>query len=356
VSRERARATARFRATLERTAHQASLVEEYLSGRAAEILKNRWPSESDGASYYELPAIKKPTWEWYVPAYLFVGGVSSGAYITATLADIVGTAEDGPVVRAGRLVALAGMMLSPALLIADLGRPGRFLNMLRVFKLQSIMNLGSWALAIFGLFTGLAVGVEAATSLGGRVPAMRLLVRPFRVLSWLGLLPAMFVGSYTGLLLSTTNVPLWARNRLLLGPLFFSSAMSTGLAASTLGASLFGWNRRHGQARFARAQDLMLVAELGLTAASALQLRGLARPLARGPGAMLNQLGVLVLGLLVPIALGRPSRRNPRVGALRSALVLLGGALMRFAVVEAGKASADDPHAYFAYTSSRRAP
>ena len=356
MSRERARATAGLRATLERTAHRASLIEEYLSGQAAEILKNRSPSEGEGASYYELPAIKKPTWEWYVPAYLFVGGVSSGAYVTATLADIVGTDEDRPVVRAGRIVALAGMMLSPALLIADLGRPGRFLNMLRVFKLRSIMNLGSWALAVFGLFTGLAVAVEAATTLGGRLPPMRLLVTPFRVLSWLGLFPAMFVGSYTGLLLSTTNVPLWARNRLLLGPLFFSSAMSTGLAASTLGASLFGWNRRHGRARFGRAQDVMLVAELGLTAASALQLRGLARPLARRPGAIVHQLGVLILGLLLPIALGGPARRSARVGTLRSALVLLGGALMRFAVVEAGKASADDPHAYFGYTSSRRAP
>ncbi len=284
-------ALARLRATLERTAHRASLVEEYLSGHAADILRRDHPASAEGATYYGSPAIKKPTWLWYVPAYLFIGGISSGAYIVATLVDMLGRAEDRPMVRAGRLVALAGMLASPALLIADLGRPERFLNMLRVFRPRSMMNLGSWVLTLFGLFTGVAVAAEAMRGLGARVPMLRLIAQPLRLVSWLGLPPAMFVGSYTGLLLSATNVPPWAGNRFLMGPLFFSSAMSTGLAATSLAARLLGPPHRKDREGFERAEDLLLTAELGLTAASAFQLGGQARPLVQGRWARLYQVG-----------------------------------------------------------------
>ena len=206
------------------------------------------------ASYFGLPAIKSPEWSWYVPAYFFVGGTAAGAYITATLADIVGRRDDRGYVRAGRLVALLGLLLSPPLLILDLGRPERFLHMLRVFKPRSMMNTGSWVLSLFGLFGGLATCVELLEWFGRRRPAWRLLAAALRPLSWLGLLPAFSVGSYTGLLLSTTNVPLWARNHRLLGPLFFSSAMSSGLAATTLAARLIGGASVSNRRRIARAE------------------------------------------------------------------------------------------------------
>jgi formate-dependent nitrite reductase membrane component NrfD len=161
----------------------------------------------------------------------------------------------------------------------------------------------------------------------------------------------MYVGSYTGVLLSATNVPLWAGNRLLMGPLFFSSAMSCGLAATSLAARLFGPLSRSGEQRFRLAEQRVLTTELAITVASALFLRGLARPLLSGRWSRLYQAGSLGAGLVVPLLLPRLGLRGGFWGAVSSVLVLIGGISTRFAVTEAGKESADDPHAYFAYTA-----
>jgi formate-dependent nitrite reductase membrane component NrfD len=303
-----------------------------------------------------MPAIKKPEWTWAVPAYFFIGGTASGAYIVATIADVLGRREDRAHVLAGRLIALFGVLLSLPLLVADLGRPERFLNMLRVFKPRSMMSTGSWALTAFGGFSGLAVGVELLRALGPRWPLLRLLIGPLRVLSWLGVLPAMYVGGYTGVLLSATNVPLWAGNRSLMGPLFFSSAMSCGLAATNLGARLFGPFSSSSDERFGRAEQRVLTTELAITAGSALMLRGLARPLLTGRWGRLFQVGSPGAGMLLPLLLPRLGLRRGFWAVVSSALVLIGGASTRFAVTEAGKESADDPRAYFAYTAPETQP
>jgi formate-dependent nitrite reductase membrane component NrfD len=340
---------------LERTGFRASLAPEYTLGRAP-ALQHRAGGPPSEASYFGLPAMKKPEWEWFVPAYFLVGGTASGAYITATLADIVGRRSDRPYVVAGRLIALLGVLASLPLLVADLGRPERFLNMLRVFKPRSMMSTGSWALTIFGGFAGLGVGVEVLRLLSPRWPLLRVLVLPLRVLSWLGALPAMYVGSYTGVLLSATNVPLWAGNRFLMGPLFFSSALSCGLAATRLGARLCGPLGPLGEERFERAEQRVLITELAITAASAVTLRGAARPLLTGRWGRLYQMGSLGAGLLLPLVLARLGLRGGFWGTASSVLVLIGGASTRFAVTEAGKESADDPRAYFAYTTPEAQP
>jgi formate-dependent nitrite reductase membrane component NrfD len=334
-----------MREELERTGNRASLVSEYTAGQAPSLQHRVGESVAD-PSYFGLPAIKKPEWGWYVPAYFFVGGTASGAYITATVADMLGRRSDRAYVVTGRVIALAGVLASLPLLVADLGRPERFLNMLRVFKPRSMMSTGSWALTTFGGFAGLAVGVEVLRLLCPRWAVLRPLVLPLRALSWFGVLPAMYVGSYTGVLLSATNVPLWAGNRFLMGPLFFSSAMSCGLAATTLAAPL----RPAAKHRFKQAEVRVLTTELAITAASAVMLRGLARPLLTGRWSRLYVLGSLGSGMLMPLLLERLGMRGGFWGALASVLVLIGGASTRFAVTEAGKESADDPHAYFAYT------
>jgi formate-dependent nitrite reductase membrane component NrfD len=303
-----------------------------------------------------MPAIKKPEWTWCVPAYFFVGGTASGAYIVTTIADMLGRREDRAHILAGRLIALCGVLVSVPLLVADLGRPERFLNMLRVFKPRSMMSTGSWALTAFGGFSGLAVAVELLRSLSPRWPVLRVLVGPLRVVSWIGVVPAMYVGTYTGVLLSATNVPLWAANRFLMGPLFFSSALSCGLAATNLGARLFGPFSSSADERFRRAEQRLLTTELAITAASALILRGLARPLTTGRWARLYHLGSLGAGTLVPLLLPRLGLRGGFWGVLSSVLVLIGGGSTRLSVTEAGKQSADDPHAYFAYTAPDTQP
>jgi formate-dependent nitrite reductase membrane component NrfD len=341
---------------LERTGFRASLSAEYTAGHAPANQHRDLQPPPRQSSYFGMPALKKPEWTWCVPAYFFIGGTASGAYIVATIADMLGRREDRAHVLAGKLIALFGVLVSLPLLVADLGRPERFLNMLRVFKPRSMMSTGSWALTAFGGFSGLAVAVELLRALSPRWPLLRFLVGPLRVVSWLGILPAMYVGSYTGVLLSATNVPLWAGNRFLMGPLFFSSAMSCGLAATNLGAHLRAPFSASGEERFGRAEQRVLTTELAITAASALMLRGLARPLMTSRWGRLYQMGSLGAGMLLPLLLPRLGLQGGVWGVVSSVLVLIGGGSTRFAVTEAGKESADDPHAYFAYTAPDTQP
>jgi formate-dependent nitrite reductase membrane component NrfD len=374
--------------TLERTGDRASLAPEYLDGRAPAIQHREAPPDPGSPTYYDLPSIKKPEWKWPVPAYFFVGGLASGAYIVAALVDLQGCEEDRSLVRAGRYLQFGSLLLCPPLLIADLGRPERFHHMLRVFRPRSMMNQGSWGLTLFGLFSTAAAAAQALEDLAPQSRVRRLSNVPLRAFSWLGIVPAAYVGSYTGVLLSATNVPLWAGNKYGMGPLFFSSALAAGLAGTRLTADLLrpveclsvpqlqgapsaGADRsarlpvsEATEEGLRRAENVVAGAELALVAASACALGNLARPLKTGPLGLTFQVGALGLGILAPLALralstGRLAsgreRLRPRsrfVSVLSSTLVLAGSAVLKFAVTEAGKRSADDPRAYFEYTKA----
>src|SRR5205823_2044949 len=96
-----------------------------------------------GRSYYGRPIIKEPVWTPEIPIYFFTGGMAGAS---ATLAFVAGELGHETLARRGWAVALGGAAVSPALLISDLGRPTRFLNMLRMFKVTSPMSVGSWIL------------------------------------------------------------------------------------------------------------------------------------------------------------------------------------------------------------------
>jgi formate-dependent nitrite reductase membrane component NrfD len=196
--------------------------------------------------------------------------------------------------------------------------------------------------------------VQTLLFLGSGNRPLRIALQPLRVFSWLGIIPAGFLGSYTGLLLSTTNVPLWAANRLLMGLYFFTSALSTGLAATHVAAKLFGSVPRESEKRVKRAESRVLTVELALTLASGLLLRDLARPLLTGPQARRFQLGTVGAGMVAPLMLSRMSKLPAPLSLLGPALTLVGGAFMRSAITEAGKISAEDPQAYFKYTKRTR--
>jgi formate-dependent nitrite reductase membrane component NrfD len=342
-----------LRQTLERTNFRASLAPEYVTGEAPGAQRKDGHASPENPDYYGIPAIKKANWKPYVPAYFFVGGVSAGAYIVAALADLIGRREDLPIVRAGRIIALLGMIISPILLIVDLGRPDRWFNMLRVFRPRSMMNMGSYGLVVFGVFSGLAVVLQGIQDLiAPRSGLARVVVLPLRLISWLGVIPAVFVGTYTGLLLAATNVPLWAGNRLLMGPLFFSSAMATGIAAIKLTAPLFGTVTEPSKERLKLAESVIATTELALVAGSKLILGDLAKPLTSGPIGWSYQIGSVGLGLIAPLVLQKIGGQSWLATKLSPALTLLGGVVMRFAFTKGGDKSADDPHAYFAYTKS----
>src|SRR3954454_18102102 len=112
------------------------------------------PSERP-TSYYGRPVIKPPVWTWEIPTYFFTGGLGGASATFALAADLTGNRE---LARRSWLIALGGLAVSPLLLASDLGRPVRFLNMLRVFKVTSPMSVGSWVLTLGGIATAPGAG------------------------------------------------------------------------------------------------------------------------------------------------------------------------------------------------------
>ncbi len=113
------------------------------------------PQKREGESYYGLPALKPPVWTWEVPLYFFLGGIAGLSACIGFAAQLLHGAPE--LIRLCLWVGFLGAAICPVLLIADLGRPRRFLNMLRVFKLQSAMSMGAWILVAFSGCVFLAV-------------------------------------------------------------------------------------------------------------------------------------------------------------------------------------------------------
>jgi formate-dependent nitrite reductase membrane component NrfD len=274
------------------------------------------------------PVIKPPVWTWEVPAYFWLGGVASGASFVALACDAAG---DHRSARTARAVALTAVGPAPLLLIADLGRPARFLNMLRIFKPRSPMNLGAWALVAFSALDAAAVGADL---LGLR--------RTARGLGAATALVGGYLGSYTGVLLAATAVPLWARSRLLLGPIFVATATATGAAATRLTLVARGLPEGHPtRLALGTLETGAMVTELGLSMLNERRLHDVAGAMTEGRPGLLFKLarGSVTAGLLLRFV-RRPL--GPRAHHVASGLYLVGGLAFRYAWVEAGKASARD--------------
>ena len=137
--------------------------------------------------------------------------------------------------RTGYYLSLLMLLPCPGLLIKDLGRPERFLHMLRIFKVKSPMSMGTWGVVSFSLFSGVTVVIQAARDgILGRWWGPRLLAAlPQRLIALPGTASGLFLGGYTGVLLTATSVPLWSRSKVL-GWIFISSSISTGSALISL--------------------------------------------------------------------------------------------------------------------------
>ena len=199
------------------------------SGQAGHPGRKPGPGSSVATSaalgYYGRPVLKPPPWTWEVPVYFFAGGLAGASAVVALAARVAGT--PGSAVRTALAISVIGVLISAALLVSDLGRPARFLNMLRVFKWRSPMSVGVWLLTAFGAAASGALLLE-----GGWVvdPAGT------AVLGWGLLVVAALLGAvvatYTGVLLAASVVPAWNSHALLL-PLHFGAA-ALGSAAALL--------------------------------------------------------------------------------------------------------------------------
>jgi formate-dependent nitrite reductase membrane component NrfD len=276
------------------------------------------------------PIIKPPVWTWEAPLYMWVGGIAAGASFAALACDLAGDRESA---ATARKVALGAVAPAPLLLVTELGRPGRFLNMLRIFKPRSPMNMGAWCLIAFSSTGATAVGAD----LLGRRKTAQALGGATAVLGG-------YLGSYTGVLLACTAVPLWARSRLFLGPIFVATATATGAAATRLALSALGQERDHPTRRaLSMIETGAIAAELALSTINDRRLGRLSEVLSKGrPGLLFRAARWTVIGGL---ALQGLRGRRPWAEHAASACYLAGGLAFRYAWVGAGRGSAHDSEA-----------
>ena len=308
-------------------------------------------------NYYGIPPIKHAHWTWQIPVYFWIGGIGAGVHLFSTMAQILGH-RDAALTRTSRYTVLATMLLSPMLLIWDLGRPERFYNMLRILKLRSPMSTQSWSVFAFGNLSGMISARQAAEDglLGDDNSLVRLVkLIPARALSILAVPVGLNVGSNTGNLISATSVPLWARNWLFMGPTFLASGLSTALSWLSLVLHLTRSGEEKTLRTLHRAEKATIVIEAGLIAASLIRMSKWSKPLFSREVAPLFVGGTLIGGIVAPMALllGKESRSK---SMLASVLALGGGLAFRFAIIKGGRISADDPEAYFTFASGESVP
>jgi formate-dependent nitrite reductase membrane component NrfD len=289
--------------------------------------------DAEFTSYYGRPVIKEPSWEAPdVPGYLFLGGLAGASSVLAAGAQLSGYRELARVAKVG---ALGAISLSAVALVHDLGRPGRFANMLRVFKPSSPMSVGSWLLTAYGPVAGAAAVSEVtgilpkagiAATLGG------------------GLLgPG--IATYTAALLCDTAVPAWHAGYREMPYVFAGSAASAAGGLGLLATHPADAEPARNLAVLGATVELIakrqLIRRLARSEGAGSDGVSLAEPYEAGTtGAILRIAEFLTAGALAGAVLGRRSRA---VSALAGASLVTASAMTRFGIFEAGMASARDP-------------
>jgi formate-dependent nitrite reductase membrane component NrfD len=274
-------------------------------------------------SYYGQPVIKEPTWTWEIPCYFFTGGLSGASSVLSMSAKLFGNEE---LSKKALYIGAVADAISPMLLISDLGRPERFHHMLRVFKVTSPMNVGSWIL----LVNGGASNTAAVLELLG-------ILRPVKLLAEL---VATFFGpplaTYTGVLVADTAVPVWHNARQELPWIFGASAAASAGAA----ASIFLDSGDAGPAR--RLAVAGVVAEGALMQTMELRLGEVGEVYRHGAAGKFSTAAKLLAGGGAALLATR-GRKSRGAAVLGGALVCAGELCLRWSVYKAGFQSARDP-------------
>jgi len=291
-----------------------------------------FPDPVSAASYHGNPVLKPPTWTWQVPLYFFVGGLAGISAVIALVAHLFGNAG---LLRAGLWVGFGGGLISAPLLIADLGRPARFLNMLRVFKLRSAMSVGAWTLAGFSSAVGLAVVCH------------ELILAGYRNDFWLALewvaeisaaLSGLILASYTSVLIGVTAIPVWSENRRLVPVVFLAGGLGSAAAVLELLGFLVPVTQLIG----------IVASAVETLVAITIELRGryVDRPLRDGGVGWLTRTGAALSGP-ASLLLRTFSGHSSSARYLSALCFLIGALISRYAWIAAGRVSSRDPQALF---------
>ena len=292
-------------------------------------------------AYQGVPILKAPLWNHEVAAYFYLGGMSAGAALVGSLAGLTGGEQHRALAHTAHYVAFAAFLPCPPLLIDDLGVPARFHHMLRVFKPASPMNLGAWVFLVHGAVAGLTAGRALAAE--DRLPLLGPLLRlvPERALAGLALPGALMLAGYTGVLLGTTSIPVWYTSQLL-GGLFTASAISTGVAAVALAGTLTHSMSEADRQALTTFGLVSGCAEMALLGGYLATSGRAAVPYLRGEGRLLMAGAVVALAASIALEAAATLRGHRRPSVATGVLALASGALLRWAVVRAGRASARD--------------
>jgi DMSO reductase anchor subunit len=298
-----------------------------------------WTSEPtadiEDPTYYDRPVLKEPVWISAVPVYFWVGGAAGAAATLGAVAQVADReAFDGLIQRARWITAIGGGV-GTVLLIVDLGKPSRALNMLRVFRPSSPMSVGSWTLAgVAPLAAGSAVLHRFTGAFGASGETAGL------VSGTLG----MPLAGYTAVLLSNTAVPLWQGTRRSLPALFMSSAVTT--AAGLLWMLDLDEREERAVRRFGIAGRIADLAASKAMEREADRVDQVGRPLHEGVAGTLWKASEALTAASLVLSL-LPGRRTRLRRVVEGGLGAVGSLAMRFAIFHAGKASARDPRATF---------
>ena len=285
------------------------------------------------AGYYGQPVVKPPVWIWEIPVYFFVGGFGgmSGVIALAALAfhhtDVAVTAM---------WLAVFAALVSPILLIVDLGRPRLFINMLRVFKLRSAMSMGVWILV---MFSSCAVPGLIALELHIHLGLIGNIDQILRVFAALFITGSAFFGlllaTYTGVLLGATAIPAWFLHRVLL-PIHFGTA---GLGSAAALLELLG----HRIAALNALGYFAAAVETGLLISLSVDKHGAAdRAIHEHGSGWIIRIGEILTGPLALVL--RFFSFVPFAGIS----FLIGALISRFGWIAVGKVSGSDPESVFA--------
>lgn len=293
-------------------------------GRRGRRAEKAMVPEAEFSSYYGLPILNPPVWKSLdIAGYFFLGGVAGAGSVLAAGAQLTGRPAVARALKISSLAAIAG---STAALIDDLGRPARFVNMLRVMKLTSPMSMGSWLLAAYGPAAGAAAVLDVTglfPRLGGAATAGAAALGPL-------------VATYTAALAADTAVPAWHDVHRELPMVFAGSA-----TAAASGAALLACPVRETAPMRTTA---VLGAALELAAAKWMEHRAglVAEPYRKGKAGRFVRAGEIlsVAGATGGALFGGRSRA---AAALSGAALLAGSACTRFGVFHAGVQSAKDP-------------
>ena len=278
-----------------------------------------------------------PHFKWWIILYFFVGGISGGALLIASLLRLFGTREDTHFIRLGVYISFIGCVISAFLLVVDLGVPFRFWHMLvqdntgrPMFKWWSPMSVGAWGLLVFGFFSFLATLRALWDERRLTWSTLEFLEKPpitiFGAVG--GILGGLFLAGYTGVLLAVTNRPIWADSSWL-GLLFLLSGISTSIAALLLASRWRGVRVASTEERLTRFDRIALILELIVLIIFVASLGSVARAFLNASGVLLL-LGVVGVGIVMPLRMDRGAAHNV---ATASILVLFGGFVLRVVVL-----------------------